>query len=121
MGDQPDVLDRVYVVGFAPDVGESPGRITEQKPPVGAASIAPHSDGYMWIEREKFHDSFCQDLSAEQTLVMAVTQKAPLGPTFQDTITAPVWKVTPTWYQVSANDRMIDPDNERRMAERMGP
>jgi hypothetical protein len=30
-------------------------------------------------------------------------------------------KKKPTWYQVSTEDRMIHPDNERRMAERMSP
>ncbi|MBF6202443.1 alpha/beta hydrolase, partial [Nocardia cyriacigeorgica] len=65
--------------------------------------------------------SFCQDLTSEEALVMAVTQKAPLGSTFGDTVTAPAWKVKPTWYQVSTEDRMIHPDNERRMAARMNP
>lgn len=52
---------------------------------------------------------------------MAVTQKAPLATTFGDHVTAPAWKAKPTWYQVSAADRMINPDNERRMAKRMNP
>lgn len=52
---------------------------------------------------------------------MAVTQKAPLASTFGDTVTAPAWRVKPSWYQVSTQDRMIHPDNERRMAERMNP
>jgi pimeloyl-ACP methyl ester carboxylesterase len=63
---------------------------------------------------------FCQDLPADDSLVMAVTQKAPLASTFGDTITAPAWRAKPTWYQVSTQDRMINPDNQRRMAERMG-
>jgi len=53
--------------------------------------------------------------------VMAVTQKAPLGSTFGNPISDPAWKQKPCWYQVSTADRMIHPDNERRMAERMGP
>ena len=52
---------------------------------------------------------------------MAVTQKAPVGSTFGDAVTEPAWKKKPTWYQVSTEDRMIHPDNERRMAQRMGP
>ena len=64
---------------------------------------------------------FCQDLSADDALVMAVTQKAPLASTFGDTVTAPAWRSKPTWYQVSTQDRMIHPDNERRMAQRMNP
>ncbi len=52
---------------------------------------------------------------------MAVTQKAPLASTFGDTATDPAWKVKPVFYQVSTADRMIHPDNERRMAQRMNP
>ncbi|MEV6213875.1 alpha/beta hydrolase [Nocardia sp. NPDC051833] len=120
-GDLPNVAGLVYVAAFAPDAGESPGAISEQHPPAAFANIAPDSDGYLWIAQDKFHESFCQDLTAEEALVMAVTQKAPLGSTFGDTVTAPAWKVKPTWYQVSTEDRMIHPDNERRMAERMNP
>lgn len=120
-GDLPNVVGLVYVAAFAPDAGESAGQISEQLPPAAFANIAPDSDGYLWIAQDKFHESFCQDLTAEEALIMAVTQKAPLASTFGDTVTAPAWKAKPTWYQVSAEDRMIHPDNERRMAERMNP
>jgi len=120
-GDLPNVVGLVYVAAFAPDAGESLGAITEQMPPAAVANIAPDSDGYVWIAPDKFHESFCQDLSADEALVMAVTQKAPVGSTFGDAVTEPAWKTKPTWYQVSTEDRMIHPDNERRMAQRMNP
>ena len=120
-GDLPNVVGLVYIAAFAPDAGEGLGAITEQMPPAAAANIAPDSDGYVWIAQDKFHESFCQDLSADEALVMAVTQKAPVGSTFGDTVTAPAWRKKPTWYQVSTEDRMIHPDNERRMAQRMNP
>ncbi|MFI0743323.1 alpha/beta hydrolase [Streptomyces sp. NPDC021100] len=75
----------------------------------------------MWIKPEKFRESFAQDLPEDEALVMAVTQKAPLASTFGDTVTTPAWRTKPTWYQVSTGDRMIHPDNERRMAQRMNP
>jgi pimeloyl-ACP methyl ester carboxylesterase len=118
-GDLPNVSALVFVAAFAPDAGETLGAITEQMPPAAAANIAPDSDGYAWIAPEKFHESFCQDLSDDEALVMAVTQKAPVASTFGDPLTAPAWKAKPSWYQVSTEDRMIHPDNERRMAERM--
>lgn len=121
MGDQPNVLGLVYIAAFAPDAGESPGGITQEMPPEAAPNLEPDSDGYLWVKQDKFHESFCQDLPDEQALVMAVTQKAPLGSTFEDPVTDPAWKAKPTWYQVSTQDRMIAPDNERRMAERMQP
>ncbi|MBV8713059.1 MAG: alpha/beta hydrolase [Solirubrobacterales bacterium] len=116
-----NVVGLVYVAAFAPDAGESLGQITEQMPPAAAANIAPDSDGYVWIAQDKFRESFCQDLPADEALVMAVTQKAPVGSTFGNSISDPAWKKKPCWYQVSTADRMIHPDNERKMAERMGP
>jgi pimeloyl-ACP methyl ester carboxylesterase len=120
-GDLPNVVGLVYIAAFAPDAGEGLGAITEQMPPAAVANIAPDSDGYVWVAQDKFHESFCQELPADEALVMAVTQKAPLGSTFGDTVTDPAWKRKPTWYQVSTEDRMIHPDNERRMAQRMNP
>jgi pimeloyl-ACP methyl ester carboxylesterase len=120
-GDLPNVVGLVYIAAFAPDAGEGLGAITEQMPPAAVANIAPDSDGYVWIAQDKFHESFCQDLAADEALVMAVTQKAPVGSTFADLVTNPAWKKKPTWYQVSSEDRMIHPDNERRMAQRMDP
>jgi pimeloyl-ACP methyl ester carboxylesterase len=88
-GDLPNVVGLVYVAAFAPDTGEGLGAITEQMPPAAAANITPDSDGYVWIAQDKFHESFCQDLPADEALVMAVTQKAPVGSTFGDTVTNP--------------------------------
>jgi hypothetical protein len=52
---------------------------------------------------------------------VAVTQKAPLASTFGDNVTAPAWKKKPSWYQISSEDRMISPENQRNMAARMNP
>ncbi|OYO00916.1 alpha/beta hydrolase [Enemella evansiae] len=120
-GNQPNVTGLVYVAAFAPDAGESPGAISQEHPPAAIENLEPDSDGYLWVKQDKFGESFCQDLPADQQLVMAVTQKAPLASTFGDNVTEPAWKSKPVWYQVSTSDRMIDPDNERRMAARMNP
>jgi pimeloyl-ACP methyl ester carboxylesterase len=121
MGDLPNVKALVYIAAFAPDAGESAGGLSQAMPPAAFANIAPDSDGYLWIKPDKFHESFCQDLTADEALVMAVTQKVPLGGTFGDTVTAPAWKKKPNWYQISSADRMIAPENQKMMAERMHP
>ncbi|MGF6212825.1 alpha/beta hydrolase [Comamonas sp. 4034] len=118
-GNHPDVKALVYIAAFAPDAGESPGGITQQHLPVAAPNLAPDSDGYLWLKADKFHESFCQDLSAEEGLVMAVTQKAPLAKTFGDPVTDPAWKHKPSWYQVSSQDHMIAPENQKWMSARM--
>ncbi|MEN5197804.1 alpha/beta hydrolase [Pseudomonas wadenswilerensis] len=121
MGNQKNVAGLVYIAAFAPDNGESPGGITAQHPPEAAANLQPDADGYLWIKPDKMHESFCQDLGKDEGLVMSVTQKAPLASTFGDTIGDPAWKHKPTWYQLSTHDRMIHPDNQQLMAQRMQP
>lgn len=120
-GDMPNVIGLVYIAAFAPDAGESPGGITQSNPPVAITNVAPDNDGYLWIKQDKFHESFCQDLTPDEALVMAVTQKAPLGTTFGNNVTAPAWRKKPTWYQISSEDRMIHPDNQKKMSARMNP
>ncbi|MGO4339902.1 alpha/beta hydrolase [Labrys sp. KB_33_2] len=118
-GDLPNVAGLVYIAAFAPDAGESPGAISQQNPPEAFPNITADSDGYLWIKYEKFGESFCQDLSADEARIMAITQKAPLASAFADNVTAPAWRKKPTWYQISSQDRMIAPDNEKRMSARM--
>lgn len=121
MGNLPNVTGLVYIAAFAPDDGESPGGITAQNPPEAAPNLQPDADGYLWIKPDKLHESFCQDLSKDEGLVMSVTQKAPLASTFGDTISNPAWKHKPTWYQLCTHDRMIAPANQEMMSKRMNP
>ncbi|NTG90940.1 alpha/beta hydrolase [Agrobacterium rhizogenes] len=119
VGDQPNVVGLVYIAAFAPDAGESPGGITRQHPPAAMANIEPDSDGYLWLKADKLHESFCQDMTPEEALVMAATQKAPLASTSGDTVTAPAWKRKPSWYQISSEVRMITPENQVAMSKRL--
>lgn len=120
-GSQPNVVGLVYIAAFAPDAGESLlDAVSAFPPPPGLLNAAPDSDGYLWISPEKFGESFCQDLPPDEIRVMAVTQKAPLASTAADKATKAAWKAKPSWYQISSQDRMIAPENQKRMAERMG-
>jgi pimeloyl-ACP methyl ester carboxylesterase len=119
-GHAPNVIGLVYVAAFAPDLGDSLGSIfARREPPPGAANIRPDNDGLLWIAPEKFRESFCQDLDEAESLVMALTQKPIAGRCFEDKSGPPAWKSKPSWYQISANDRMIPPETETWMAERM--
>ncbi len=119
VGNQPNVVGLVYIAAFAPDAGESPGGITQQHLPVGAPNLEPDSDGYLWVKADKYHESFCQDLTNDEGLVMGITQKAPVASTFGNTISNPAWKNKPSWYQISTEDRMIHPENQAMMSSRL--
>jgi len=121
-GNHDKVAGLVYVAAFAPDTGESLGGIFERREkPVGAGSIQPDDKGFLWIKYDEFHNSFCQDLSKKEALVMSLSQHPIHGRCFGDETAEPAWKHRPSWYQVSNQDHMIPPKTEQEMAERMNP
>jgi pimeloyl-ACP methyl ester carboxylesterase len=117
----PNVIGLVYIAGFALDKGESLAILSASGPvaPPGAAAIRPDKYGFLWIDRELFADNFCQDVDKTEAFVMAATQKPLSVACFEAKITDAGWKNLPTWYQVSMNDRMIPPQAEQFMAQRI--
>jgi len=120
-GTHPNVAALVYVCAFAPDQGESVGSLIAGFPADGPQPpILPPKDGFLFLDRDKFHASFAADLPAEQAAFMADAQvpwnvAAPAGP-----ITEASWRTKPSWYLVTTEDRMIPPPAQRTMAGRMG-
>jgi len=111
----------VYLAAFAPEVGEplgEPGKRFAQ-PPLNSA-LVPDSAGFLYIDRDKFHDAFCKDLPEAEARVMAATQKPLSGSVFEASVSAAAWKTVPAWYVVSSQDRAINPELERFYAKRIG-
>lgn len=121
-GHASNVAGLVYVAAFAPDEGDSLGSIFARRAqPPGAANIRPDKEGFLWIDPAKFRESFCPDVEETEALVMALAQKPIAGRCFEDKSGPPAWKAKPSWYQISAADRMIPPETQSWMAERMNP
>ena len=120
-GHAANVVGLVYVAGFAPDEGESLDSILAgAEPPPGAASIGPaFDDDFLWHGQDTFHASFCRDLDDTESLVLATTQRPLARRCFRDPAGEPAWRIKPSWYQVSTQDRMLRPESQRWMAERM--
>jgi pimeloyl-ACP methyl ester carboxylesterase len=119
-GHADNVEGMVYIAAFAPEEGETVGAIYDRgEPPPGAAFIAPDARGFLWIARDKFSENFCQDLAPTDGAVLAAAQKPLAGSIFGEPSGEPAWKFKPSWYQVSTQDRMIPPDTERFMADRI--
>jgi pimeloyl-ACP methyl ester carboxylesterase len=118
---EPNVKALVFISAFAPDVGEALGPSSVNfATAAGAAALAPDSGGYLYIDQVKFHDAFCKDVSDAEARVMAVAQKPLAAAIFNQTLdAAATWKTIPSWYLVSQDDQMINPDQERFYAKRM--
>jgi pimeloyl-ACP methyl ester carboxylesterase len=120
-GHAANVVGLVYLAGPALDEGESLRSLWARRaPPEGAANIREDKDGFLWIAREKFHETFCHDLEDKtESLVWALTQKPTAARCFAEKSPAPAWKVKPSWYQISTRDRLIPAETEEWMARRM--
>jgi pimeloyl-ACP methyl ester carboxylesterase len=120
-GHASNVVGLVYIAAFAPDQGESLSSIFAlTAPPAGVASIGPaFDDNFLWHRQDTFHDSFCQDLDDTESLIMATTQRPLARRCLDDHSGEPAWKTKHSWYQVSAQDRMIPPETQRWMATRI--
>jgi len=114
------VAGLVYIAAFAPDKGESVNTLIADPPPgAPVPPILPPRDGYLFLDRDKFHDSFAGDLDANEAAFMADSQ-VPWGlDALGGTVTDPGWRVKPSWYLVASDD-LIPPPAQRGMAERAG-
>ncbi|MGY0036007.1 alpha/beta fold hydrolase [Pedobacter sp. NJ-S-72] len=117
-GNHEKVVGLVFIAAFAPDEGDSLGGIfARREAPKGGAGIHPNAKEFLWIRYDEFHKSFCEDLDAEEALVMALSQKPIHSNGFSDQTGTPAWKTKPIRYQVSDRDNMIPPETEKEMAE----
>ena len=74
-GNHPEVAALVYIAAFAPDKGESVNTLIADPPPgAPVPPILPPQEGFLFLDREKFHARFAGDLSAEQAAFMADSQ-----------------------------------------------
>jgi pimeloyl-ACP methyl ester carboxylesterase len=81
--------------------------------------LAPR-DGFLFLDKGKFHASFAGDVPAELAEFMADSQ-VPWGvDALGGTIDVPAWRSKPSWYLLTTEDRMIPPPAQRFMAERAG-
>lgn len=116
-----NVTGLVYISAFAPDEGEFLSELNERMPVVlNPANLRPDAGGFLWIDPEAFPKSFAQDVDPVQARVMSAVQKPISGSIFGERVNTAAWKSRPSWYLVSEDDRIINPDLERFMAERIG-
>jgi pimeloyl-ACP methyl ester carboxylesterase len=118
-GNDPKVSALVYVAARAPDAGEDFGALAAKfpKPPASAGVI--RQDGFFWLSEEAFLRDFAGDLEPSRARALYAVQGRGADALPSTKTTTAAWRVKPTWYQVSTEDRTIDPELERFLAKRM--
>jgi len=120
-GNDPKVTGLVYIAAFAPDTGESVSSLIKNPPPgAPVPPILPPRNGFLFLDRAKFHASFAADVDEEKAAFMADSQ-LPWGvEALKGAISEPAWKTKPSWYLVATEDKMIPPAAQRAMSKRAG-
>ncbi len=120
-GADPKVAGLVYITAFAPDKGESVQSLIQSAPPgAPVPPILPPVNGYLFLDKAKFRDSFAGDVSEAKAAFMADSQ-VPWGvAALSGAISEPAWRSKPAWYLVASEDKMIPPPAQRQMATRAG-
>jgi pimeloyl-ACP methyl ester carboxylesterase len=115
------VASLVYVAAFAPDAGQATSDLGKDLPPApGITKLTVDKFGFASLSPSVLKENFAQDVPAPHAAVMAATQGPIAVKAFGDKTTVAAWKNHPSWYIVSKNDRMIQPDLERRFAKTIG-
>jgi pimeloyl-ACP methyl ester carboxylesterase len=111
----------VYIAAFAPDKGESVNTLIADPPPgAPVPPILPPTNGFLFLDRNKFAASFAADLSPSDAAFMADSQM-PWGlDALNGAVSEPAWRAKPSWYLVATEDHMIPPPAQRAMSERIG-
>ena len=114
------VKSLVYVAAFAPSVGQtSLDGVKNFKPAPGLAHPIADAQGFLTLSPETVANDFAQDLSPQQTNLIAVTQGAVRSANFTEALTAAAWQSKPSRYIVAEQDRMIQPDAQRAFAKKI--
>jgi pimeloyl-ACP methyl ester carboxylesterase len=116
-----DVLALVYTAALVPDEGETAFSVQDgydQSEAIDHLIFDPFP--FASIDPAFFPRFFCQDLSPKKAAELNAGQRA----TSLGALTEPsgpvAWKTLPSWYAISGQDLIIDPDAQVFMSQRAG-
>ena len=126
----PNVDGLVFVAAFAPDEGENLGDVEAgSKDSVLNAALVQYTypagpGGQTAVEfainPALLREAFAADLPAQQTALMAATQRPIAAAAFSDVCGPPAWRTLPSWAVVATGDKAAGADVVRSMAQRAG-
>jgi pimeloyl-ACP methyl ester carboxylesterase len=85
-----------------------------------APRLAPDTHGFIWMPEDGFRRAVAHNASLDQTTIMAAVQRPIALKCIEEKSPAPAWKTRPSWFLLAEEDRMISPETQHFMADRMG-
>ncbi len=115
------VTSLVYIAALAPDENETVADVFYRADPHPAAPrLAPDRHGFIWMPKEGFGQAVAHKASSDQAAIMAAVQRPIALKCIQEKAPKPAWRTKPSWFLIAEEDRMISPETQRYMAQRMG-
>jgi pimeloyl-ACP methyl ester carboxylesterase len=115
------VKSLVYVAALAPDEGETVADVFYRAAPhPDAPHLAPDEHGFIWMPEEGFSHAVAHKASQDQATIMSAVQRPIALKCIQGKAPTPAWRTKPSWFLLAEEDRMIGPETQRYMANRMG-
>lgn len=118
-GIHPKVSALVYCSARGPDADEDYTALAKTYPTPPASAGLVHGGGMAWLSEEAFLRDFAGDVDPAKARVLYAVQGRVSDTLFTGKVTQAAWRSKPSFYQVSAQDRTINPDLQRFMAKRM--
>jgi pimeloyl-ACP methyl ester carboxylesterase len=119
-GVDPKVAALVYVSAFAPDVGESGSSLISAHPtPPALSTMVTDSAGFVYQTIDGVLKNIAPDVPAAEARALAVTQRRLAGKAFGQTVAVAAWKSKPSWFIVTADDRVVSAELQAAEARRM--
>ena len=111
----------VYVAALAPAEGETVGDVFYrggEAHPL-APKLSPDQHGLIWLPEEAFAAAFAQNATAQELTVLGAVQRPISVSCIGEPVGRPLWTDRPSWFLTAEQDRMISPDTQHFMAQRM--
>ncbi len=110
----------VYIAALAPDEGETVADVFYRgEPHPEAPHLAPDEHGVIWMPEEGFSRAVAHKVPQDQATIIAAIQRPIAMKCIQEKAPSPAWKTKPSWFLLAEEDRMISPETQRFMADRM--
>jgi pimeloyl-ACP methyl ester carboxylesterase len=115
------VKSLVCVAALAPNEGETVADVFYRAAPhPEAPQLAPDEHGFIWMPEQGFSHAVAHKVSQDQAIIMSAVQRPIALKCIQEKAPMPAWRTKPSWFLLAEEDRMISPETQHYMANRMG-
>jgi pimeloyl-ACP methyl ester carboxylesterase len=109
----------VYICALAPDEDETAASLQARFAQTDVFKYIEVAEGRIWLLPDGL-GCFAGDLSPEQQQLVWATQGVPAADLFEQKAPGAAWKSKPSFYVLANNDRTVNPELQRFVAQRMG-